>query len=109
MTKLADIQAQHVVPLKGVTNIYLRDLPMKKLQETFTELAEKSQEDFLDGLLIAFEQLLCDKAGEQFEDINSKEDITEILGIDLARGIFEAIPATVIPDEAQLDELKKAG
>ena len=109
MTKLADIQKKRVIPLKDVSGIYLRDLPMNKLQEVFIELSDKSQEDFLDGLLLAFDKILCDKNGENFEDITSKEDIGEILGVDLARGIFAAIPNTIMPDEANLGNSNKAG
>ena len=97
MAKIANIIKFKPIPLT-VEGIFIRDLPAKEIEDKFGDMAKELQEAPENVITRLFTDLLCDEAGEAFEDCQTFEGITESLSVAAINDIINAIPVAMMPN-----------
>ena len=100
MAKINKIQRNNVIAT-DVPGVLIRDVPMKQMTDIFARHSS-AEEGTLDGVLIFFQELICDKNGELFEDAQTLEDIELNMPMSLFKEIIAAIPKALNPDANDL-------
>jgi hypothetical protein len=99
--KFSDIQDKRVIPVKGVTGLYIKDLPFARIQEHFAVLGEKLKTSPIEALWYSFDNLLRGEDGSRFEDINSEDDVVSSLSEGSLTDIVTGMVATFAFDDVE--------
>lgn len=97
MAKLSKISNSKPIAL-SVEGVFIKNLPAKTIDEKFGNIQEKLVEDQEAVIVSLFTDLICDEEGNQFEDCDTFDKITEALSILDIQTIVQAIPKALMPD-----------
>lgn len=97
MAKLSKISSNKPVAL-SVEGVYIHNLPAKAIDEKFGNIQQKLEEDQASVIVSLFTDLICDEDGNQFEDCDTFDKITEALSILDIQMIVKAIPEALAPN-----------
>lgn len=97
MAKLSKIANKKPIAL-SVEGVFIKNLPAKIIDEKFGNIQEKMAEDQAAVIVSLFTDLICDEDGNQFEDCDTFDKITEVLSVLDIQVIIQAIPKALMPD-----------
>ena len=100
MAKLSKISNKKPIPL-SVEGVFIRNLPAKVIDEKFGNIQEKLEKDQEGVILSLFTDLICDEDGNNFEDCDTFDKITEALSILDIQTIVGAIPKALMPNAVE--------
>jgi hypothetical protein len=100
MAKLSKISNKKPIAL-SVEGVFVRNLPAKVIDEKFGNIQEKLEKDQEGVILSLFTDLICDEDGNNFEDCDTFDKITEALSILDIQTILGAIPKALMPNAAE--------
>lgn len=96
MAKLSKIANTKPIAL-SFDGVYIKNLPAKVIEEQFGDIESKLAENPEAVIVSLFTDLICDEAGEAFEDCGTFGEITAVLSITDIHGIISAIPEALSP------------
>ena len=97
MAKLSKISNSKPIAL-SVEGVFIKNLPAKAIDEKFGNIQEKLVADQEGVIVSLFTDLICDEDGNQFEDCDTFDKITEALSILDIQTIVAAIPKALMPN-----------
>lgn len=104
--KISQIAKSRVIPLSVHEDIYIKDLPAKEYEAMFKVFSDGEQDEdkTKEFLVTIFNDMICDKDGNPFEDLAGKsyEEIVEVLPIGLMWEIVHDIPNVIVPGQKTL-------
>ena len=96
MAKIGSIVKRTATPT-SIDGLYIRNISYKDLQAYQERVAELAEDRPGPIVFEAFQTLLCDEHGEEFEDVNSVDEVENNFGMMQLREIMESVGEALAP------------